>query len=289
MVETPTKHMNATEQNKTEQKYCITFEKDVQQAASRIQGVAHKTPVLTSQSLLSFNGKRYFYKVEAFQKTGSFKFRGALNAVKAELEKDKVTSPFPVVTHSSGNHAQALALAAKLASTETRKVSATIVMPKNAPHVKKAAVQDFGGNIVMVENTNEAREGEADRIVASTGASFIHPSEDPRVIAGQGTVCLEFVEQVKEMGEELDAVIIPVGGGGLASGNIISLRALLGDKVKVRVEVMHRLLGITKRHYQRLTHVFLQFSFLDYLGRTLETGRRQTVVRRGQAPCASFR
>lgn len=248
--------MNAAEKKMTEQKYCITFEKDVLQAAGRIQGVAHKTPVLTSQSLLSSNGKRYFYKVEAFQKTGSFKFRGALNAVKAELEKDQVTSPFPVVTHSSGNHAQALALAAKLASTETRNVSATIVMPKNAPNVKKAAVQDFGGNIVMVESTNEAREGEADRIVAATGASFIHPSEDPRVIAGQGTVCLEFVDQVKEMGEELDAVIIPVGGGGLASGNIISLRALLGDKVKVQVDVIHCLLAISKRHYQRLTHVF---------------------------------
>jgi serine racemase len=229
--------MASTEEKKTEQEYCITFEKDVRQAASRIQGIAHKTPVLMAQSLIS-NGKRYFFKVEALQKTGSFKFRGALNAVKAELEKDQVTSPFPVVTHSSGNHAQALALAAKLASTETRKVSATIVMPNNAPNVKKAAVQDFGGNIVMVENTNEAREGEADRVVATTGASFIHPSEDPRVIAGQGTVCLEFVEQVKEMGEELDAVIIPVGGGGLASGNIISLRALLGDKVKVRKEVM---------------------------------------------------
>jgi serine racemase len=280
--------MNSTEEKKTDQKYCITFEKDVLKAASRIQGAAHKTPVLTSQSLIS-DGKRFFFKVEAFQKTGSFKFRGALNAVKAELEKDQVTSPFPVVTHSSGNHAQALALAAKLASTETRNVSATIVMPKNAPNVKKAAVQDLGGNIVMVENTNEAREGEADRIVASTGASFIHPSEDPRVIAGQGTVCLEFVEQVKEMGEELDAVIIPVGGGGLASGNIISLRALLGDKVKVSGESRQCLLGITKRHYQRLTHIFLQSFLLDYFGRALETGRRKTVVRRGEAPCASSR
>jgi threonine dehydratase len=221
--------------------------------------------VLTSQSLiLSDVGKRYFYKVEAFQKTGSFKFRGALNAVKAELEKDQVTSPFPVVTHGSGNHAQALALAAKLASTETRIVSATIVMPKNAPNVKKAAVQDFGGNIVMVENTNEAREGEADRIVASTGASFVHPSEDPRVIAGQGTVCLEFVEQVKEMGQELDAVIIPVGGGGLASGNIISLRALLGDKVKVRVDRGHYcLLGITETAVSKTyTHIYILLKYL---------------------------
>jgi threonine dehydratase len=134
---------------------------------------------------------------------------------------------------SSKNHAQALALAAKLASTETTKVTATIVMPNNAPKVKAAAVASYGAEIIMVENTNEAREEEADRIVETTGAVFIHPSEDPRVIAGQGTTGLELVEQVREMGKELDAVIIPVGGGGLATGIIISLRGLLGDKVKV--------------------------------------------------------
>ena len=211
--------------------YCITFD-NVLEAAGRIKDIAYRTPVLTSRSLID-NGKNYFFKVEALQKTGSFKFRGALNAVKAELEKRDGTS-LSVVTHSSGNHAQALALAAKLASTAKTKVSATIVMPKNTPNVKKAAVADFGGNIVMVENTNEAREEEAERIVQATGAVFIHPSEDPRVIAGQGTACLEFVEQIRELGHDLDAVIIPVGGGGLAAGNTISLRALLGEKVKVR-------------------------------------------------------
>jgi serine racemase len=216
-----------------EQNYCITFD-NVKEAAARIKGVAHRTPVLTSQSLIPTGGKNYFFKVEAMQKTGSFKFRGALNAIKAELEEsDPKRSSMPVVTHSSGNHAQALALAAKLACTDTTKVTATIVMPNNAPDVKKAAVADFGASIVMVENTNEAREGEADRIVERTGAVFIHPSEDPRVIAGQGTASLEFVEQVREMGKELDAVVIPVGGGGLAAGNAIALRGLLGDKVKV--------------------------------------------------------
>jgi threonine dehydratase len=216
----------------TEQKYCITFE-NVKEAAERIKGVAHRTPVLTSKTLIQ-NDKNYFFKVEALQKTGSFKFRGAVNAVKAELEKsDPNRSSLPVVTHSSGNHAQALALAAKLASSETTKVSATIVMPNNAPLVKKNAVASYGAKIVMVENTNEAREEEADRIMAETGAIFIHPSENPRVIAGQGTACLEFVEQVREMGKELDAVIIPVGGGGLAAGNAVCLRGLLGDKVKV--------------------------------------------------------
>jgi threonine dehydratase len=216
-----------------DEKYCITFD-NVLEAAGRIEGIAHRTPVMTSNSLIP-SDKHYFFKCECLQRTGSFKFRGALNAVKAELESSNATgSSFPVVTHSSGNHAQALALAAKLASTEATKVFATIVMPKNAPLVKKGAVAAFGGNIVMSENTTLAREEECDKIIKSTGSTFIHPSENPRVIAGQGTVCLEFVEQMKEMGKELDAVIIPVGGGGLAAGNAISLRALLGDKVKVR-------------------------------------------------------
>jgi len=220
--------------------YCITFE-DVEKAASRIQGIALRTPVLTSQTMIPDTGKSYFFKVEAYQKTGSFKFRGALNAVKQELESLNPSSEegpsgqdsgsMPVVTHSSGNHAQALALAAKLASTPECLVSATIVMPENAPRVKKRAVESYGANIIQVANTNEAREDAATHIVETTGAVFIHPSEDPRVIAGQGTTCLELVDQVDV---PLDVVIIPVGGGGLASGNTIALRGLLGDKVKVR-------------------------------------------------------
>jgi serine racemase len=225
--------------------YCISLN-DVQMAGQRIHGIAHRTPVLTSKSLIGSSdnnknnsaddGKKFFFKIEAMQKTGSFKFRGALNAIKAEMETfDGTSSSMPVVTHSSGNHAQALALASKLASTETVQIKATIVMPNNAPMVKKTAVQDFGADIVMVENTNEAREEMADRIVETTGALFVHPSENPQVIAGQGTVCLEFVEQVREMtsGEDLHVVIIPVGGGGLASGNLVCLRGLLGEKVKI--------------------------------------------------------
>lgn len=155
-----------------------------------------------------------------------------------------------VVTHSSGNHAQALALAAKLSSSATKHVTATIVMPESTPMVKKNAVIAFGGIPVMTANTNEARESEAERILrCQTGARFIHPSEDPLVIAGQGTVCLEFIEQVRDIHKNnnnnhhttttttntntLDAVIIPVGGGGLAAGNTITLRALLGDQVKI--------------------------------------------------------
>jgi serine racemase len=120
-----------------ENDYCITFE-NVQQAAARIQDVVVRTPVLTSQTIIPGTGKSYFFKVEAMQRTGSFKFRGAINAVKAELESSVSTgSTMPVVTHSSGNHGQGLALAAKLASTDACSVSATIVMPETAPLVKK--------------------------------------------------------------------------------------------------------------------------------------------------------
>jgi len=226
------------------QDYCVSFE-DVQDAADRTFGTVHKTPVMTCRSLIASSehddGKNYFFKVEAMQKTGSFKFRGALNAVRYHLEhaiisenesesENKNETGLSVVTHSSGNHAQALALAAEMAA-----VRATIVMPNTAPLVKKNAVRDFGATIVTVENSNEARKSEAERIVAETGAVFVHPSEDPLVIAGQGTVALEFIGQVREMadGRDLDAVIIPVGGGGLAAGNCIALRALLDPSVKI--------------------------------------------------------
>ena len=218
-------------------RYCVSFE-DIKEAAERIHGVAHRTPVFCSRTVVASStyddGKNYFFKSEAMQKTGSFKFRGALNAVKHQLEIQSSDEDMLVVTHSSGNHAQALALASKLASTESKTVKATIVMPKSAPLVKKNAVKDFGAKIVMVENTNEARKAEAEKIIAATGAVFIHPSENPKVIAGQGTVCLEFCHQVRALvDKDLDAVIIPVGGGGLASGNCVSLRGLLGDKVKI--------------------------------------------------------
>jgi serine racemase len=191
-------------------KYCITFE-DVEAAAVRIKGVAHITPVLTSQSLDRKSGRNLYFKVEALQKTGSFKFRGALNAVKSIIEERSGENEIQVVTHSSGNHAQALALAAKEASGDGVLIHATIVMPYSTPSVKKAAVEDYGGIPVMTESTNESRERECDRILKETQAKFVHPSEDPRVIAGQGTACLELIQQIKEMGvSSLEAVIIPV-------------------------------------------------------------------------------
>mmetsp|Transcript_17415 Transcript_17415/g.28921 ORF Transcript_17415/g.28921 Transcript_17415/m.28921 type:complete len:361 (+) Transcript_17415:136-1218(+) len=223
--------------------HCITFD-NVKEAADRVTGIVNRTPLLKAPpALMSMmvvgtdtdecNTKMLYFKCEAMQRTGSFKFRGALNAVQHELETH--TGPLAVVTHSSGNHAQALALAAQEACTEERPVVATIVMPKGAPVIKKEATLSYGAEVILVENTNEAREEEADRIVAERGAVFIHPSENAFVIAGQGTASLELVEQLKEQFgvAQPDAVIIPVGGGGLASGNAVALRGLFGDKVKI--------------------------------------------------------
>jgi threonine dehydratase len=244
--------------------YCISLE-DVEAAARRIQGKAHRTPVLTCRSLSkAAQRQNLFFKVEALQKTGSFKFRGALNAITCAFEQtypqQEQLSIMQVVTHSSGNHAQAVALAAQTVSSSSSsssssscEIKATIVMPRNTPTVKKNAVLEFGGNIVLVDNTNEAREDEADRIVTSENARgggggvchclFVHPSEDPQVIAGQGTVCLELLEQVENneyhgnnndsTTTKLDVVIIPVGGGGLASGNTVALRGKLGNTIKI--------------------------------------------------------
>lgn len=145
-----------------ETEYCVDIAK-IKDAAKRIEGTAHRTPVLTSSSISKIAKRNLFFKVEAMQKTGSFKFRGALNAVRSVLS-EQPDGEIMFVSHSSGNHAQALALAAKLSGQK-----ATIVMPNNTPVVKKAAVADFGASIVMVENTNEAREDKATEIVNDSG------------------------------------------------------------------------------------------------------------------------
>lgn len=242
--------------------YCITLE-DVKIAASRIQGIAHRTPVLTSASIDRLAGRNLFFKVEALQKTGSFKFRGALNATKEELERRAANNnnnntqqlqTLQVVTHSSGNHAQALALAAKLATTDAVEVTATIVMPQNTPDVKRNAVADFGATIVLVESTNKARQEKADEIVQETGASFIHPSEDPRVIAGQGTVCLELLEQLKTdfpHPVDLDAVIIP--------GMFFFV-----EKMKKIMSFFARGKGKTEFRVRTLTEIFSYAFFLSW-------------------------
>jgi threonine dehydratase len=193
---------------------------DVRAAAARIRPYAHRTPVLTCESIDARAGCRVFMKCENMQKVGAFKFRGACNAVFSLSDAEAARG---VVCHSSGNHAQALALAARL-----RGITARIVMPRNAPAVKKAAVEGYGGIITFCEPTLAAREETQARIIADTGAVEIHPYNNPRIIAGQGTAALELLEEVPD----LDAVVAPVGGGGLLSGTAI---ASTGVKPGIRV------------------------------------------------------
>ena len=183
---------------------------DIRRAAKRIQPYIHRTPVLTNESLNRKVGTQVFLKCENLQKVGAFKFRGASNAVFSLTDEEASCG---VCTHSSGNHAQALALAARM-----RGIPAYIVMPKNAPSVKKNAVAGYGGLITFCEPTLEARETTLAKIVEQTGANVVHPYNDERVIAGQGTAALELLEEVPD----LDVVIAPVGGGGLLSGTSIA-------------------------------------------------------------------
>jgi threonine dehydratase len=187
---------------------------DIREAAQRIQPYIHRTPVLTNESLNEKVGAQVFLKCENMQKVGAFKFRGAANAVFSLKEEEAARG---VCTHSSGNHAQALALAARM-----RGIPAYIVMPNNAPSVKKNAVAGYGGQITFCAPTLEAREATLRRIYESTGANVVHPYNDERVIAGQGTAALELLEEVPE----LDVIIAPVGGGGLLSGTSIAATTL---------------------------------------------------------------
>lgn len=193
---------------------------DIQNAAGRIRPYAHRTPVLTNQSLNEKVGAQVYLKCENLQKVGAFKFRGACNAVFSLSEEEAALG---VCTHSSGNHAAALALAARM-----RGIQAYIVMPNNAPAVKKTAVAGYGGQITFCEPTLEARESTLERIHYETGAAVIHPYNDERVISGQGTAALELLQDVPD----LDVIIAPVGGGGLLSGTAISATEL---KPSIRV------------------------------------------------------
>jgi threonine dehydratase len=184
---------------------------DLRAAAERIRPFAHRTPVLTCESLDRQVGAKVFLKCENLQRVGAFKFRGACNAVYSLSDAEAARG---VATHSSGNHAQALALAARL-----RGIPAHIVMPSNAPAVKKAAVAGYGGRITLCEPTLAAREATLRRVVDETGAEVVHPYNDARVIAGQGTAALELLAEIPG----LDAVLAPVGGGGLLSGTAIAV------------------------------------------------------------------
>ncbi len=191
----------------------VTLE-DIYAAAKRIQGYVHRTPVLTSSTLNKQFNAELFFKCENLQKVGAFKARGACNAV---LSLDTETAQRGVITHSSGNHAQALAYAARL-----RQIPCTIVMPSSAPAVKLNAVREYGATVIMCEPTLESRIQTMDQEVARTGAHVVPPYNDERVIAGQGTAALELLEDYAD----LDCIMAPVGGGGLLSGTAIATRAL---------------------------------------------------------------
>jgi threonine dehydratase len=194
--------------------------RDIEKAHGLIRPYAHRTPVLTSKSIDRITGGNIHFKCENFQKVGAFKFRGAANAVFSLSEE---AAGKGVATHSSGNHAAALALAAGM-----RGVPAYIVMPRAAPEIKKKAVAGYGGIITFCDPTLQARESTLAEVVEKTGAAEIHPYDNFSVIAGQGTAAKELIEDVGD----LDMVLVPVGGGGLLSGTAISTKHLLpGSRV----------------------------------------------------------
>jgi threonine dehydratase len=187
---------------------------DVQAAAHRIADFAHRTPVATCSALDRLAGRSLFFKCENLQKAGSFKFRGACNAVFRLSEEFAARG---VVTHSSGNHAQALALAARL-----RGVPAHVVMPRTASPVKRRAVEEYGGRVIECEPNLAARQATAAAVLAETGGVLLPPYDHPDIIAGQGTAALELLDQVAD----LDAIVAPVGGGGLISGLCVAAKAV---------------------------------------------------------------
>lgn len=196
--------------------YTPTFD-DMCAAHERIRPHIHRTPVLTSTYLDDLAGAKLFFKCENLQKAGAFKARGASNAVFGLTDEEAANG---VATHSSGNHGTCLSYAAG-----RRGIPCTVVMPRTAPQAKKDAVKGYGGRVVECEPSTTSREAVFAEVVAETGAEFVHPYNDPRVIAGQGTCSRELLEQV----EGLDAVIAPIGGGGMISGTCLTLSNIAPD------------------------------------------------------------
>lgn len=193
--------------------YIPTFD-DVRAAHERVKPWIHRTPVLTSAFFDAQTGAELLFKCENFQKAGAFKVRGASNAVFG-LTRDK--AKYGVASHSSGNHALSLSYAAG-----RRGIKATVVMPRTAPDAKKDAVRGYGGIVLECEPSTAAREAMLEEVVDETGADFVHPYNDDRVIAGQGTCSLELHEDVGP----LDAIVAPIGGGGMISGTCLTMSAL---------------------------------------------------------------
>ncbi len=201
--------------------YIPTFQ-DMLDAHDRIKPYIHRTPVLTSSYFNELTGAELFFKCENFQKAGAFKVRGASNAVFGLSDEDAAKG---VCTHSSGNHALSLSYAAG-----RRGIPCNVVMPRTAPEAKKAAVRGYGGIITECEPSTTNREEVFAQVQAATGGDFVHPYNDPRVIAGQGTCSREFLEQMaQEQGGGLDMMVAPIGGGGMISGTCLTLSHLAPD------------------------------------------------------------
>lgn len=197
--------------------------KDIIQAHHLIKTQINKTPVLTNSYLNNLTGANIFFKCENFQKVGAFKYRGATNAV-LTLVKDGYKGA--VATHSSGNHAQALALAARVNG-----LNAIIVMPSNSPTVKVDAVKGYGAEVIFCEPNIKARETTLNQVLIDREAVFVHPYENPNVIAGQGTAALELINEVNN----LDIIMTPIGGGGLISGTAITTKEISAKSKKIKV------------------------------------------------------
>jgi threonine dehydratase len=197
---------------------------DVEQAAARIEGAAHRTPVLTSRTADAKAGASLFFKCENFQRMGAFKFRGAYNAIARFTEEQRRAG---VLTYSSGNHAQAIALSARLAG-----IRAAIIMPNDAPALKVAATKEYGGEVIFYDRYTENREEIGRRLAQERGMTLIPPYDHPDVIAGQGTAAKELFDEAGA----LDVLLVPLGGGGLLAGSALAVSKLSPDCKIIGVE-----------------------------------------------------
>lgn len=197
---------------------------DIQMAATRLIGQAHRTPVVTSRTFDDLIGANVFFKCENLQRAGAFKFRGAYNTI-SQLSPDRRSRG--VVAFSSGNHAQAVALVAKLLN-----IPAVIVMPNDAPEIKLAATRGYGAEVVQYDRVEQKREAIAKQISAERRMALIPPFEHPHIIAGQGTVALELLAEVPD----LDVLLVPIGGGGLISGCSIAAHTLRSSVRVIGIE-----------------------------------------------------
>ncbi len=201
----------------------VTFQ-DIEQAYRVLQPVVHKTPLLSSQTFNSHCGNEVFLKAENFQRVGAFKIRGAYNKLSSLSAEERSRG---VVTHSSGNHAQGLALAAKLFG-----IKAAIVMPKSTPAIKVEATKGYGAEVIFCENTSDDRERVAKEIENERGCTLVPPFDDDQIIAGAGTITVEIAQELKE----LDYLFVPIGGGGIISGNAIAAKHFFPNCKVIGVE-----------------------------------------------------